>query len=150
MKDRFHLGVEADASALVVPLDRMWSATVGLEISEDDDGTPLGVLPVTEAVCQPMGLLHGGMYAAVAEELASMGTGVAVMADGKWCVGQSNITHFLRSAKLGGTLHAAAHPIHQGRSSWVWDIECRDEEGRLCARSTVTMAVLEGPMPGAR
>lgn len=150
MTERQRRRVEPDRTTLVVPLDRVWSATVGLEITEGDDDLPHAVLPVTEAVCQPMGLLHGGMYAAIAEELASVATGVVVLAEGKWCVGQSNSTYFLHAARLGETVHASARPIHQGRSTWVWDVECRNEEGRLCARSTVTMAVREGSVPGAR
>ncbi|MCZ7531151.1 MAG: PaaI family thioesterase [Acidimicrobiia bacterium] len=139
-----------DETDLVVPLDRMWSATVGLRLSESTDGLPTAVLEVTEAVCQPLGLVHGGIYACVAEELASTATGRAVMPEGRWCVGQSNVTHFLHAARLGGTLHAVARSIHQGRSTWVWDVECSNESGRLCARSTVTMAVRDGPMPGSR
>jgi len=141
--------VELEPTDLVVPLDRVWSATVDLDVGVDENGHPTGVMPVTEAVCQPMGLLHGGMYAAIAEELASIATGLAVIAQGKWCVGQSNITHFLHAARLGDTLHSNGHPIHTGRSSWVWDVESRNDDGRLCARSTVTMAVREGSMPGA-
>lgn len=129
---------------LAVPVDRMWSATVGLERFETDDGLPAARLPVTERVCQPMGLLHGGIYACVAEELASTGTARAVTPEGKWCVGQSNLTQFLRPARLGGTLHAVARPLHRGRTTWIWEVEASDDEGRLCAKTTVTMAVREG------
>ena len=31
-------------------------------------------LPVVDGVCQPMGIVHGGVYAAIGETLASMGT----------------------------------------------------------------------------
>lgn len=133
---------------LVVPVERAWSGTVGLEVVLHDDGTVTGVLPITEAVCQPMGLVHGGIYACVGEELASVGTGRAVVPDGRWCVGQSNLTHFLRPGTLGGTLHGKGVPIHRGRTSWVWDVEIRDEQDRLCARSTVTMAVRDGRPEG--
>lgn len=126
---------------LKVPMERSWSGTVGLQVELHDDGTVTGVLPVTEAVCQPMGLVHGGVYACVGEELASVATGRAVIQEGRWAVGQSNLTHFLRPALLGGTLHGRGRAIHRGRTSWVWDIEMTDEQGRLCARSTVTMAV---------
>jgi uncharacterized protein (TIGR00369 family) len=130
-----------------VPMDRVWSATVGLEVFDADDDAIGGRLPVTEAVCQPMGLVHGGIYACIGEELASIGTGRVVVRDGRWCVGQSNLTHFFRPGTLGGTLHGLARPIHRGRTSWVWDVEIRNEHDKLCARSTVTMAVREGTPP---
>ncbi len=130
-----------------VPLDRMWSATVGLELLAVGDDAVTARLPITEGVCQPMGLVHGGIYACVGEELASVGTGRVVSREGKWCVGQSNLTHFFRPAVLGGTLHGVARPLHRGRTSWVWDVEIRNDDGQLCARSTVTMAVREGTPP---
>src|SRR4051795_5918962 len=61
-------------------------------------GRLTGHLPVTPRVCQPMGLVHGGVYAAIAETLASMGTAQAVMADRKVVMGMSNNTTFMRPA----------------------------------------------------
>lgn len=145
MSGREQPTVENPGFDVVVPLDRMWSASVALEVFRTDDGRPAARLEATDRVCQPLGLLHGGIYACVAEELASVGTGEAVIGDGRLGVGQSNLTHFLRSVRRGGTLHAEAWAIHRGRSSWVWEVECRDEDGRLCAKSTVTMAVRDLP-----
>ena len=34
-----------------------------------------------------------------------------------------------------------ARPIHRGRTTWVWDVDFTDDEGRLCAVSRVTLAV---------
>lgn len=132
-----------------VPMDRVWSSTVGLEYwpDPDEEHVQRAQLPITERVCQPMGLVHGGIYACIAEELASVGTGRAVMAEGKWCVGMSNLTHFLRPGTLGGTLHAVARPVHRGRTTWVWEVETSNEHGKLCAKTTVTMAVREGEAP---
>ena len=31
--------------------------------------------------------------------------------------------------------------IHRGRTTWLWDIEMRDDDGKLCATSRVTIAV---------
>ena len=56
---------------------------------------------------QPAGLVHGGVYAAIAEALASLGTAVAVMPEGKLAMGLSNQTSFLRPI-TEGTIHAAA------------------------------------------
>lgn len=132
-----------------VPIAEAWAASVGFEHWAGDDGETMhGRLPVTARVCQPMGLVHGGIYACVAEELASVGTALAVIGDGRWCVGMSNLTHFLRPATLGGMLTAVARPIHRGRTTWVWEVDMHDEAGRRCARSTVTMAVRDGPAPG--
>jgi 1,4-dihydroxy-2-naphthoyl-CoA hydrolase len=68
----------------------------------------------------------------------------AVAPDGNIAVGQSNNTTFLRPAK-GGTVHAEGTPLHQGRTSWVWDVRFTDDEGRLCAITRVTIAVRRQP-----
>ena len=58
-------------------------------------------------------------------------------------MGQSNHTSFLRPV-TEGTVHAEGTPIHRGRTTWVWDVDFTDDEGRLCAASRVTMAVRPG------
>ena len=55
-------------------------------------------------------------------------------------MGQSNDTIFLRS--IGeGTITATATTRHRGRTTWVWDVEMTDDEGRVCALSRMTIAV---------
>jgi len=100
---------------------------------------------VRPRVCQPFGIVHGGVYAAIAETLASMGTAVAVRPEGRVPLGMSNLTSFLRPVSEG-SVRGEATAIHRGRTSWVWDVQMRDDEGRLCATSRVTIAVRdEGP-----
>ncbi len=114
---------------------------IGFEVDDASEvGRIVGHVPVTPRVCQPMGLVHGGVYAAIAESLASMGTAHGVMSDGKMVVGMSNNTSFMRPV-TDGTLFGVAHAIHRGRTTWVWDVEMRDTSERLCAVSLVTIAV---------
>jgi 1,4-dihydroxy-2-naphthoyl-CoA hydrolase len=91
-------------------------------------------------VQQPMGLVHGGAYAALAESMVSMTTNLAVDGNGRVAVGQSNHTTFLRPVTTGH-VNAEGRPLHRGRTSWVWDVEFTDDEGRLCATTRVIMAV---------
>jgi 1,4-dihydroxy-2-naphthoyl-CoA hydrolase len=105
-------------------------------------------LPVTPRVLQPYGIVHGGAYASLAETLASRATYEAVGPE-LVAIGQSNDTSFLR-AVTAGTVHAEGHARHRGRSSWVWDVEMRDDEGRLCALSRLTIAVRPPRDPAGR
>jgi 1,4-dihydroxy-2-naphthoyl-CoA hydrolase len=64
-------------------------------------------------------------------------------------MGQSNHTSFLRPVSEG-TIHAEATAKHRGRTSWVWEVEFRDDQGRLCALSRVTTALRpDGSAEGA-
>lgn len=116
----------------------------GLEIVEHDDGLIRGEVAVSNSVKQPAGLVHGGVYAAMAESLASMATWFAVHEDGKVAMGLANATSFLRPITQG-TVHAEARVRHRGRTTWLWDVEITDDDGRLCALLRATIAVRDAP-----
>ncbi|MBA3301281.1 MAG: PaaI family thioesterase [Thermoleophilaceae bacterium] len=117
---------------------------LGLEVAEAGGGRAKGSFEVGKRVMQPFGLVHGGAYAAHAEALASVGTWVEVKDDGMLAMGMSNFTTFLRPV-FGGTINAEARALHRGRSTWVWDVEFVNEEGKPCASSRVTIAVRAAP-----
>jgi len=129
---------------LLSPYDRH----LGLRLEEVGPERIVARLPVADHLKQPYGLLHGGVYASIAESLASIGTALGVFPQGATALGLANQTSFLRPA-TGGELVAEARPLHRGRTTWVWDVLCRDEAGRLCAVSRMTIAVRpgEGKLP---
>ena len=112
----------------------------GLELIEAGDGVMRGRVAVRDELKQPMGLVHGGVYAAIAESLASIGTALAVAADGRIAMGLSNQTSFLRPV-TEGVIEAVATAKHRGRTTWVWEVEMSDEQGRLCVLTRMTIAV---------
>ena len=119
---------------------RGFDALYGLELVRVGSDEVRGRVAVRDEVRQPFGLVHGGLYASIAESLASIGTAVDVLERGLTAMGMSNNTTFLRSISAG-TVHATARPLHRGRTTWVWDVEIRDDDERLCATSRVTIAV---------
>jgi uncharacterized protein (TIGR00369 family) len=112
----------------------------GLELVEMTDELARGRVAVRAELCQGFGLVHGGVYAAIAESLASIGTTVGVINDGKRAMGLSNQTSFLRPI-TEGTIHAVAVRKHRGRTTWVWEVEMNDDHGRLCVLTRMTIAV---------
>lgn len=116
----------------------------GLEVTAAQDGFVQGHVKVRDELLQPAGLVHGGVYASMAESLASLGTAVAVMDDGKMAMGLSNLTSFLRPI-TAGTIHAEARAQHRGRTTWVWEVQITDDAGRLCALTRMTIAVRDVP-----
>jgi 1,4-dihydroxy-2-naphthoyl-CoA hydrolase len=126
----------------VVPFDRSFDAVYGLELIDDGaaDGVVRGRVAIGDHLRQPFGLLHGGVIATVAEALASRGTWIGVNETGVAVMGMSNDTNFLRPL-TEGFLTATATPRHRGRTRWLWQVESRDDQGRLCAVTTVNIAV---------
>jgi 1,4-dihydroxy-2-naphthoyl-CoA hydrolase len=116
----------------------------GLELLELDHERAVGRVAVREELKQPPGAVHGGVYAATAESLASIATGRAVASDGKVALGLANQTSFLGSV-TGGAIHAVARVKHRGRTTWVWEVEISDDRGALCALTRVTLAIRSRP-----
>ncbi len=112
----------------------------GLEVLSASDEEARAQVAVRDELKQPAGLVHGGVVASIAESLTSMATWVAVSRDGMTAQGLSNQTSFLRPI-LGGTIHAHARRRHAGRTTWVWEVDITDDEGRLCALVRMTVAV---------
>jgi len=119
---------------------RGFDRLIGLELLEVDAEEVRAQVVVRDEILQPFGLVHGGLYASIAESLASIGTAVVVLGEGMTAIGMCNNTTFLRSI-AAGTVHAVGRPLHRGRTTWVWDVEITDDDGRLCATSRVTIAV---------
>lgn len=118
------------------------ASAIGIEAVElVDEDEAKARLPVVDGVRQPFGIVHGGAYATLAETLTSWATWKAVGPE-RGAFGQSNDTSFLRPVGEG-TVHAHARARHRGRTSWVWEVDMVDDDGRLCAISRLTIAVRE-------
>jgi 1,4-dihydroxy-2-naphthoyl-CoA hydrolase len=112
----------------------------GLELLEVREDEVRARVAVRDELLQPMGLLHGGVYASLAESITSIVTAFSVMADGFMATGMSNNTSFLRPV-TGGFVHALATRLHRGRTTWVWDVRFSDDDDRTCALTRMTIAV---------
>ena len=93
---------------------------------------------------QPVGLLHGGVMSTLVESVCSRATALAVMGDGMMAMGQSISVSFIRPITEGAA-EVQARARHRGRTTWVWDAEVLDDEGKLCALAQMTIAVR--PLP---
>jgi uncharacterized protein (TIGR00369 family) len=130
----------SEAPDFAVPLDRTLDGTLGFETLEVAEDSARSRARVEDQLKQPYGLVHGGVYSAMAESLASQATAIAVYGEGNIAVGLSNHTSFLRPV-VAGHVNARARRVHRGSTTWVWEVELTDDDGRLCALSRVTMAV---------
>jgi 1,4-dihydroxy-2-naphthoyl-CoA hydrolase len=126
-----------DLNAALTAFDRF----CGLELIELGDEFVRARVEVQDRHRQPFGLVHGGLYATIAESMAVAGTTRGISADGRVATGLSTQTSFLRPI-TGDRIEATARPRHRGRSTWVWEVEISDELGRLCVLSRVTISAV--------
>ena len=104
------------------------AALLDIRVLHRSDDEILAEVPVTDGLKQPLGLVHGGVFATLADAL-TVTEGHAI----------SNQTSFLRPI-TDGTIHAHARRRHRGRTTAVWEVDVTDDAGRLCALVRVTAA----------
>ncbi|TPG33726.1 PaaI family thioesterase [Mycolicibacterium hodleri] len=107
------------------------------------DVTPDGSkaqLTITDKHLQPHGIVHGGVYCAIVESVASVSAATWLQAKGAGSnvVGVNNNTDFLR-AITAGMVTAVSTPIHRGRRQQIWLIEITDTNDKMVARGQVRL-----------
>ena len=114
---------------------------IGMRYTRVDSEGVAAELAVTEQHLQPVGLVNGGVYTALAESVGSLAG--LVVAGGRPVVGVNNNTDFYRAVS-DGTLTSTAIPVHRGRSQQVWAVETVTEDGKVAARGQVRLQNLDG------
>ena len=114
--------------------------TLGIEVVEAGPDRVVLQMPVGPQVYQPMGLLHGGVSAIIAESAASIGAYMNCDPEREYAVGvELNVSHL--RARTDGSITVTATPIRKGRSMHVWGISIEDEDGKAVAVARCTLAI---------
>ena len=117
---------------------------VGTEWLDDDPDHARVRIELRDELRQPVGLLHGGVMSTLVESICSRATALAVLDQGMAAMGQSIAVSFIRPITEGGA-EVKARARHRGRTTWVWDAEVLNDDGKLCATAQMTIAVR--PLP---
>ncbi len=125
---------------------RGYDSLYGLEFVELSELEARARVYARDELKQAFGLVHGGVYASLAESITSVVTALVVVPEGNMAMGLSNVTNFLRPI-TDGAVHALATRLHRGRTTWVWDVRMSDDADRICAVTRMTIAVR--PLPGS-
>lgn len=94
-------------------------------------------MPVNPRVHQPMGLLHGGASAALAESVGSAASCLFANPREFAILGIEISCNHIKSVKEGKVI-ATATIIHQGRTTHIWEIRIEDESGNLISHCKLT------------
>lgn len=115
---------------------------VGIRFTAFGDDWIEATMPVDERTMQPYGVVHGGASVVLAETLGSTGANLCVDYPNVRCYGQEISASHLRPVS-SGHVTGRATPLHLGRRSQVWQIEIRNEAGKLSCASRLTLAVVQ-------
>lgn len=128
----------ADGTGIVY--DNTILSTLGIRAVDMTADRVVMELDIGPQVHQPMGILHGGASAVLAESAASMGTFMNCDPQDEYAVGIELSVSHLRP-KTSGLLRATATPIRKGKSVHVWNIDLADEDDKLVAVARCTVLI---------
>ena len=120
------------------------SDTLGIEFVEYGDDFLTAKMPVDHRTVQPFRILHGGASVALAETLGSIASVLTLEPNTKkQVVGIEINANHLSSAREGSWVFGTVKPIRVGRTIQVWNIDIKDESGKLICISRLTCAIVE-------
>ncbi len=135
--------VNGDAEVKAAHFDEL----IGTEWLSDDPDDARARLEVRDELRQPFGLMHGGVMSTLIESVCSRATGLVVREQGMAAMGQSIEVSFIRPVTAGG-VEVRAQARHRGRTTWLWQAEAVNDEGKTCALAKMTIAVRPRPEGG--
>jgi uncharacterized protein (TIGR00369 family) len=115
---------------------------LGLRFEEMGPERVVGTFEASPDHHQPWGLVHGGVFVAVIETVATTGAYLAVKDQGQLAVGVNNVTDFMRPHQQG-RLRAIAEPLQQTRTQQLWQATIKREDGKTIARGQVRLQNIE-------
>lgn len=114
---------------------------LGIVFTAIEDAALEATMPVDARTRQPIGIMHGGASAALAEGLASAASNLCLDLARFYAVGQSLEIHHLRPVREG-LVRARAVPVHLGRKTHLWAIAVHDEAGRRVSDARLATMIL--------
>lgn len=119
------------------------SEWLGIEFVEVTKEYLIARMPADHRTIQPLGVINGGAFCALAETVGSMAANLSIKEKEKFvAVGLDINANHVRSA-FSGWVYGKASPIHIGKTTQVWEIKITDEQERLCCISRLTMSIIE-------
>ncbi|WP_173915775.1 hotdog fold thioesterase [Halobacillus sp. Marseille-Q1614] len=115
--------------------------SLGMEVVKATPSEVTLSMPVDKRTHQPMGFLHGGASAALAESAASIGAFLNIDSDKQQVFGIEINANHVKSVR-GGKVYGKATPLHLGKTTMVWEIAITDEEDNLISASRCTIGVV--------
>lgn len=109
-----------------------FSALLGLQCDSLTPRRAEGHVEVTEPLCNPLGIAHGGVYFTLMDQLS----GMAASSTGTAGVTLDCSVNYLKSARKGDTVRCVVESVHLGRSVGVYDAKCWGQGGELLCTGT--------------
>lgn len=115
---------------------------LGIVVSKIGEGIVEGFLTLSEKNCRPGGILHGGANLALAETLAGLGSMLLIDLNEYDALG-THVSGSHTGILSGGKALAMAKIIHRGNKTHIWNVDVKNEDGRLISTVRVTNMIVK-------
>jgi len=113
---------------------------LGIEFTAATESSLEARMPITPKLYQPMEVVHGGALISLAESVGSAASFLLVDPTQFNVLGSSvNSQHIAPARK--GTLYAKATLLVKGDFKHIWDVQIKDDAGKLISISRVTNSI---------
>jgi uncharacterized protein (TIGR00369 family) len=113
---------------------------LGIRFTVATDSSLEAEMPITPKLYQPMEVVHGGALISLAESVGSAASFLLVDPEKFNVLGSVvNSQHIAPARK--GTLIARANLLVKADFKHIWDVEIRDDSGKLISISRVTNSI---------
>ena len=108
-------------------------AQLGIKCVDLEPGYAAGEMEIKDIHINPLGSVHGGMIFTFADSIG----GTAACSRGSWIVTSSSSMNFFRPAFHVKKLYAYARELKAGNNLLTYEVEIRNEQDILIAKSTI-------------
>lgn len=123
-----------------------YSNSLGMEIVRASRDEVVLRMPVTHALTNTNGVLHGGAIMSLADHAAGTATYLHMPRDASTTTMESK-TNFLRPIRLGDVAEARPKALHLGRTTMIWQTDILRGDGKLAAVVIQTQLILDWKEP---
>lgn len=115
----------------------------GIVITEVGPDFMQGRLKVDERHLRPGNIMNGGVSLVLIETLGSFSTHLYIDPEKQNAFGIQVSANHLSIAKPGDVLTATSKAVHIGRTTQIWDVDIRNQSGKMVSSGRITMLVTE-------
>ena len=114
---------------------------LGIQFTALGEGWVEANMPVDHRTSRPGGLLHGGANLALAETVAGLGS-MLIVDINEFDVRGIQVSANHTGGTSEGTVWVRAEIVHPGIQTHVWNVEIKDEAGKLISTARVTNMIV--------
>ncbi|OGV37468.1 MAG: hypothetical protein A3E88_00590 [Legionellales bacterium RIFCSPHIGHO2_12_FULL_35_11] len=115
---------------------------LGIKFTEITANSITAIMPVSDKIKQPIGIVHGGANVVLAETIASTAANYVIDLKKYFAVGLEINANHLRQVREG-VITAITMPIHLGGKTQVWSVDIFDDKGNKTCISRMTACIVE-------